>query len=236
MQIKIVSVERPGNQKKIKEILVDIATVGALLMFDIHPDFAPLLDESEEFVRTDILSIEFKDNSITAIVECLSDSDEPVTASTWEFTFRNSKKHRFQDSASVGFELAYQHPLLLLFNEFQSELYFNGKPESEARLLADIMTCHWRIVNDWFAVSEFLNQVPHFTGSFEFGLFAKGPDILMQQYERVLLAHNVPSNIINRQRPMIWNGSRFEDASADNAIFFIGESYVVANDISVQPL
>jgi hypothetical protein len=207
-----------------------------LHMIDFHPDFAPLLNEDKDFLRTDVLSVEFEDNNISAIVECLLDAYEPSSGTKWKLTFRNPKKHQFVSGDSVGFEVAYQHPLLLPFNEFQSELYFNGKPESDAKLLADITLCHWRIVEDWFAVGEFLNQIPHFAKSFEFGLFAQGPDVLMQEYKRILKAHSVDSNIINRRRSQLWNGTCFEDAGTNNAVLFIGDSYVIANDISAQPL
>jgi hypothetical protein len=205
-------------------------------MIDIHPNFVSLLAPDEEFLRTDLVSIEFAPSRITVSVESELDSYNPVVGSTWRMTFHRPKKYQFQKSQTTGFELTGRHPLLLPFNEPQSELYFNGEPRCEATLLADITSCHRKLVSDWFTISEFVNQFPYSPKKLQFGLFAKGPDCLMLAYADALNAHGVETSIINRHDPLIWDGEKFEAAGIDNSVLFIGDSYVVSNDFLIQPL
>lgn len=192
--------------------------------------------------NTNIVSIEFYGNTIDVTIELWDDFDN-FPRQKWKFKCLNVKSYQFQPHRSIGLEIVSEHPLLYPYNTIHSELFFNGSTKKLKELLADLIKVHIKVVDEWFSLENFVYQipcitnVPYATGNdFKYGLFAKGPDIIMQEYAKLLAEYNIPAHVANQHEPKYWDGSMWVESKKDNVVFFIGKNYIITNSIQAEPI
>lgn len=203
-------------------------------MINFSSDLLAILEKSD-FEDGDIIisSCKIVEDTISLIIELWDELDE-ISRQQWRIECKNVRDYKLQPSESVGIEIAEKHILLYPHNELQSELFFNGSTKNQKELLADIVKAHNGAVDDWFGVQEFIHQLPYQTKEFKYGLFAKGPDLILQKYADVLGSYDISSNIINQNYPKFWNNGAWQDSTRDNVVLFIGDNYIITNNINTE--
>lgn len=210
-------------------------------MIELSRKLAAILDAADfdEDGGIEIIAIELLGNDLNLKIE-LWGGLYGIPRQEWKLECRCVKDYRLQPSNKVGLEVITEHPLLFPHNKVQSELFFNGTTDNLKGLLADLMIAHNKIVGTWFSLKDFLHQVPCLThvpyiknSDFKFGLLAKGPDIVMQEYLKVMEQYKIEANIINKQESKIWDGETWVASSNDNVVLFIGDNYFITNSIQV---
>jgi hypothetical protein len=171
-------------------------------------------------------------DAICISIQCASDSNRSV----WRVIARNPLKYCIKSGDTVGFEFTTDHQLLLPFNALQSELYFNGEIRNEDEVFSELLTSHFLILEDHYGFHEFVTLKRPLNKELPFGLLGKGPDRLMKAYSEVLERHSVQTSIINARYPSFWNGETWVEKERDIGLLFMADSFVIASDISVQPI
>jgi len=199
-------------------------------MIKFSKELAAILDVIDfEDGGMEIIAMELLGNDLNLKIE-LWDDLYGIPRQQWRLECRCVKDYRLQPSNNkVGLEVMTEHPLLFPHNKVQSELFFNGTTDKLKDLLADLMIAHNKIVGTWFSLGDFVHQIPCLThvpyiknSDFKFGLLARGPDIVMQEYLKVMKQYEIQANIINQR-----------ESNNDNIVLFIGDNYFIANSIQV---
>ncbi|MBL0317941.1 MAG: hypothetical protein IPP74_01330 [Alphaproteobacteria bacterium] len=209
-------------------------------MIELPKELKAILDATDfEDGGIEIIAMELLGNDLNLKVELWDDLDG-FPRQQWKLECRSVKDYKLQPSNKVGLEVITEHPLLFPHNKAQSELFFNGTTDKLKELLADLVIAHNKIVGTWFSLEDFVHQMPCIThvpyiknNDFKFGLLAKGPDIVMQEYLKVIDQYKIQANIINQRESKIWDGATWVASTNDNVVLFVGDNYFITNSIQV---
>lgn len=163
---------------------------------------------------SNIKSVEF--NLITSL------TDEKSNTS-WELTIENCVDYKFSSRQSnKGIAICQHHPLLYKHNDGELQLYFNGKPNNDNSYTIDICKSHSEICGEWIGVNKYISayQQPWNTITSKFGIYATGPDTIIEKYKAVLDAHDMKPSIL-RSSPK---------PSSHMKILLSGDSYFIGQD------
>lgn len=142
---------------------------------------------------------------------------------SWELTIENCVDYKFSSRQSnKGITICQHHPLLYKHNDGELQLYFNGKPKDVNRYIIDICKSHSEICGEWIGVNKYINtyQQPWNTITSKFGIYAIGPDTIIEKYNAVLDAHDMKPSIL-RCSPK---------PSSHMKILLSGDSYFIGQD------
>jgi hypothetical protein len=124
------------------------------------------------------------------------------------------------------------HPVLLPYTAPETDLYFRGRVSNGDAIVGQLLEAHHKVVGKWFDFDEFLNrgQARSTRAVLEeggFGLFAKGPQPLIDAYSAILSANGVVVSSPPAKQRSWWDGERWVDATEPLCALFFGDSYVV---------
>jgi hypothetical protein len=116
------------------------------------------------------------------------------------------------------------HYLLYDFTDNYIELYFKGSADNSENLFIDLYSLHRNLFENQIEIDKYLYAPDGILRLCErgHGLFAKGPEKILEEYAKCLLKHNISSYLIGEIEREKKNLKllRFGES------YFIGESFV----------
>lgn len=111
----------------------------------------------------------------------------------WLLTCEESAQHRLCGGFISTLQVESEHPLLWRFNKPQRAIYFRGTTASPHALIGAIAEAHVDMVGNWLPLDAFLNSGVRLSELLAggHGLFADGPQPVLDAYERVLTEHGL---------------------------------------------
>jgi hypothetical protein len=200
----------------------------------IGPELARILDCTDfEYGGMRLISCEIIDEDNSTIVEFWDDLAD-IPRQRWKIICRHVKEFVFRNGNCVGIEVSEAHPLLIKHNEPSARLYFKGCTNHHKALLADLYEFHRGLVGPWLQVEDFVNQMPGPPDLFCYGLFADGPQSLLKGYADILKKYGISTSWIDGSPPKYWRDGSWQEASRENIVLFVNDSYVVAEAIECR--
>jgi hypothetical protein len=181
-----------------------------------------------ENISIQISSTDFSEKTKKVIFTIHYGSNEPVPQK-WQVEIIDhvASEIAFGHGAiwNSSIELTYDHPLLWQFNDLQGDLYFTGKCENVGRLMSDMNSVSSNYYGEKLGI---LNNTYNLWAG-EYGLVAKGPHKLLNEYAECLNRHYLDTSIVGDYRGTCWNGNE-QVAGTELKIFIAEQSYIIGSD------
>lgn len=185
-----------------------------------------------------ITNVDFPLGSIDVTFQVNTGASGKEVNGEWQLSIKNYRKYRIDDAWSdYGFEVYDIHPLLLEYKEDKVSLYFSTGSENPDKLLSDVYKAHRAVCGEHIPVEYFLsNTYLHEACYSKFGLFAKGPVSLLDEYKAVLEAHKMKCNFQGRYKPKYWHGDKLLPEPEDIKLLILGDSYFIGQNFEFKKL
>lgn len=154
----------------------------------------------------------------------------------WRLTCEESVDYRFSHGCIADLELKSEHPVLWRFIKRQREIYFRGTVDSPHALIGAIAEAHAELVGNWLPLGTFLNPlvpIPELLAGGH-GLFATGPEPLLDSYQSVLTASGLAVSGPSPRAPKYWNGRQWITDTTNWRALILGDSYIVGRAFEAQ--
>jgi hypothetical protein len=174
-------------------------------------DEAGILIESVDF-NTDKISISFSIKFGSG-----------ATGQLWKIDIEGVKEEKIGLEWAEFIEFYDEHPLLLEYNDIQSELYFTGATNNPRELYFNISQRLFQYNNDVESMYKYLilpDEIVKLNGQ-QYGLFSRGPKTILDIYKACLTEAGIKSN---------FTGEYKMDNNQNLKLFKLGESYVIATN------
>jgi hypothetical protein len=144
-----------------------------------------------------------------------ADSDHRIDvklsiANCFDFSFDST------NSYSSFFKMNYDDPLVWRFNDWQTDLYFNGTANDTDKLVYELWKTHDSLLRDFL---PFDRNIPQSLQR-KFGLLTKGPRKLLNEFARCLHAAGIKASTAGGYLP--------QENSSMPVVLFLGNSYFIA--------
>jgi hypothetical protein len=147
----------------------------------------------------------------------------------WEVQVKGVRDELIKSDTADKLELFEEHPLLWTYNQRQTNLYFGQSTSRPYELFTDIYAIHLRLTKNWIPFNKNINTNVSIIDLCKSpsGLFASGPNKLMEQYQKILMSHDMNPTIVGGHYPKRWkNGYKVDETEIVN-VLVLGESYVI---------
>lgn len=143
----------------------------------------------------------------------------------WIIKITGNIAERIVLTSTHTLQLFSDHELLWDYTDSHTELYFKGKSKNPYHLYKDLYKLHNRPFNDGM-LETYINGTD---GVFKlcesgFGLFARGPKKMLEQYKKCLEKHDVQANYMGD----------YPAEEKDLKLLFFGESYFIGKDFEFE--
>ncbi len=194
------------------------------------------LMSTEEFDERGSLGIEsvgFSDQHVAITLELRL---EKTTRQVWRIDCSGALQHQIGDGYVEDLDVTAEHVLLWPHTEPHVELFYRGRPADRVALLGELAEAHWRMVGPWFSLDRFLNPHPGIVRLFEpnHGMFAEGPDRIIQEYASVLRRHGIQVSSPPPWHPKRWDGQAWVEGAFGLKLLLLGRSWVVCSEVTAR--
>ncbi|MGN7825072.1 hypothetical protein ACTJJB_33420 [Chitinophaga sp. 22536] len=143
---------------------------------------------------------------------------------------------KLQDTIFSDIALLDEHPLLWKYNDFQSSLFFNKAKRDQYRLFWELYRAHRDVYEELLPLDTYLNIALLDAKDFlpPFGLFANGPQKLMNIYAECLEREGISCSQTNISPPMLWDGSTYTRGFQRPKVLFLNKSFIIAEDFILR--
>lgn len=157
-----------------------------------------------------------------------------IVRQEWTITATGYRTSKIHHTLSSSLEITDEHPILWLYSDMQSELYFSSPCKDPNALFYDLYETHRFIFENLIPFEDSLNPANYYPTLMESdsGLLAQGPRKLMEQYAVILEKHQMSCNIIGERIPTYWDGEKQADEKGNLKVLFIDHSYIIAEDFA----
>ncbi|NML40133.1 hypothetical protein HHL17_23240 [Chitinophaga sp. G-6-1-13] len=162
--------------------------------------------------------------------------DEDVSPEKILLDLIQFKEIKLQDTVFSDIALLDEHPLLWKYNDFQSSLFFSKATGDQYKLFWELYRAHRGVYEELLPLDTYLNIALLDRSSFlpSFGLFANGPQKLMNIYAECLEGEGVSCSQTNISPPTLWDGSRYTKGFQRPKILFLNKSFIIAEDFILR--
>jgi|GEM_PF-4912559 len=201
-------------------------------------DLAPkaISDIIEKDVEGDLVmiveKISFDKADLHLHFSLIADSHDLKVSQKWEMQAINYQQYQISNEGVLDFFSFYSdHYLLAELNDVNTELYFSNKCGNVRELLSDLYLLRREqiIPLDKYIKLPFNNNSVEIA-TYDYGLFAKGPKSVLEDYYNILERYNMNPHFVGSYEPKIWsNGSWIESQKKYN-LAITGRTFVIAED------
>ena len=211
----------------------------------MDPSFQPLLDvlsthEFEEWGTVTLDSVSWTDLDVrVGLVVNVDDQPEQRFLITGR-RVRSSRVryHPIQLQIDDDIKVTGEHPVLMPHTAPVTELYFHGRPSSPDTIVGQLVDAHRSLVGDWFGLEDFvkvgLRDSYRALLAGGFGMFASGPQPLIERYARVLADNGVSVSSPPPRPPLWWDGDDFDGQTEGLLALILGRSYFVGAKFTAE--
>ncbi|QJB37201.1 hypothetical protein HF324_04765 [Chitinophaga oryzae] len=162
--------------------------------------------------------------------------DEEVRSENVIIDIVGYKDLKLQKDVFSDIDVVNDHPLLWKYNDLNSSLYFNGVAKDPYRLFGKLHRAHRGIYGDLLPPETYWNTVFLERDGFlpPFGLFASGPQKLMDAYARCFEEESVRCSQTAASMPVFWNGTAHMEGFQALKILFLDNSFIIAKDFVLR--
>jgi hypothetical protein len=144
-----------------------------------------------------ISGLTYQDKDLVVTFNLFPSSDRQ-TKQVWELKIINIAAESFSRSWTTHFSFYSDHFLLYGLIDIHGDLYFNGKAKNPEKLFIDLYRDHLKTYYGDFPFAYGINAAMDIfklckDGS---GMFARGPERILEKYQTCLAKHNIKSNFV----------------------------------------
>ncbi len=146
----------------------------------------------------------------------------------WEVQIKDLKDYYIRYQWESNIDILDSHPLLLEYQENNMSLYYSNRASNPDKLFSDIYVYNTRLLNQIRPnnLNKYINNGDLFgVCNNSSGLFARGPETIISEYQRILNENNVSNNILSSDDSDIF-------VSENATILILGDSYIIAKDFT----
>jgi hypothetical protein len=183
--------------------------------------------EDEGWLR--IIGINLSDDGVklNLLVNSGLDDGEPQN---WLIWCRQVRDYEFKFELCYDIELLEKHILLWPYMQNQFDLFFSGHVENSHAFIGELYEKHHEITKGWLSIEKFINDNVRLnkliTGGH--GKLARGPQSLIEEYEKLLIKNGLKASTTGPYPPQYWDGQHWLEQSELLYALVIGNSFVVA--------
>lgn len=147
----------------------------------------------------------------------------------WEIDCLNFEDHRISLYFYDYMKLSKEHPLLLQYAEQSYELYATGNAFNNNSLLGQLFIAHNDIYKEWVPFGLHNNARTKNSNIDGYGLLCKGPETIINEYERILHQNKIKTSKLRTSVQCQWNGYQYLPTFEYQVLNF-EETYVIAKN------
>lgn len=129
------------------------------------------------------------------------------------------------------FKLDRDHPLIRAYCEPLSELFCQVASGNSSLVLPALLRSHRQYAGDYLAPFDYIN--PCIVNGWSYGKLATAPCSLIGAYENAVLNIATKCNVLEVGPQKDWDGSEFQERTADIMGFCFGSSYVLCKNFTL---
>ncbi|MBN9386312.1 MAG: hypothetical protein J0H74_36475 [Chitinophagaceae bacterium] len=195
-----------------------------------------ILDQyHDDELNIGVKSVLFENTTVRLVINIRS--LDAVLNEDWLIKAVGVRENRIGFSYGGSIDIEEDHPLLWKYKDTLSGLYFTGVCQDPVGLFFDMYQIHYSLYRTYISFEDFLN-INKFNKLFEleFGLLAKGPIKLLDQYADCAKKYGLDVSIPDGRTPTYWNGSAHVPEGSNLKILLIGDTntYIIAGDFHFE--